>query len=425
MVDIHIHPSKLHGHLTIPSSKSHTLRAIVFAALAQGISTIKHYLPSPDTSAMIEAVRLLGATVKIHPTSLEIKGCGGILNIAEDVIQCGNSGIALRFIGALAGLISEYTILTGDYSLRHNRHTKPLLDGLNQLGATALSSRGDMHAPLIIKGPFTKQRATIDGQDSQPVSALLIASAFAPHPTELHVTDPGEKPWIDLTLYWFKKLGIKYQMKDYSFYQVEGSSLIKGFTYTVPGDFSTAAFPIAAALITRSELTLHNIDMDDIQGDKALIPALEQMGAHFNIDNTKKTLTIKKDSFLKGGCIDINDFIDSLPILSVIACFAEGKTEIVNAAIARKKECDRIACITSELKKMGAQIEETSDGVIVHSSILHGAKLNTHHDHRLALSLSVAALASGSSTIHDIECIAKTYSSFCEDFQSIGANIHL
>jgi 3-phosphoshikimate 1-carboxyvinyltransferase len=425
MADFHIQPSQLQGSLIVPPSKSHTLRAILFAALARGTSKIEQFLPSPDTTAMIEAVRLLGAEVIYEPRTLLIKGFAGKPKIAEDVIQCGNAGQVLRFVGALAGLIPQYTILTGDNSIRHNRPIQPLLDALNQLGAFAVSSRGDGYAPVLIKGPLTQGIATLDGQDSQPVSGLLIVGAFAPHPIELHVTNPGETPWIELTLDWFKRLGIPYQAKDYTYYRMEGSSQIDGFHYIVPGDFSTAAFPIAAALLTHSELTLHNVDLDDIQGDKAIIPVLQQMGAQLIIDKTRRTLTVKKSPSLKGMRIDINDFVDALPILSVIGCFAEGSTEIVNAAIARKKESDRISAVACELKKMGARVEEKPDGLIIHASPLHGAKLDTYHDHRLALSLSVASLAAhGPSTVHGIECASKTYPNFLQDFQAIGAQIN-
>ncbi len=427
MVDFAITPSVVEGALTLPSSKSHTLRAILFAALAKGTSHIESYLDSPDTHAMIGAVRLLGAKVEVQKDSLFIEGCSGKLKTPDDVINCGNSGLVLRLIGALSGLIPEYCILTGDSSIRHNRPIKPLLEALSQLGCFAASSRGDDFAPLIIKGPFTKDFAQLDGQDSQPVSGLLIAGAFAPHPIKLHVTNPGEKPWIDLTLDWFKRLNIPYyKMQDYTYYEMYGSGSINSFSYKVPGDLSTIAFPVATALLNQSKLVLHNVDLNDIQGDKALLCILEEMGARFSVDPIEKTLSIEKTPSLQGKKIDLNCCIDALPILSVIACFAKGSTEITNASIARKKESDRISCITSELRKMGALIEEKEDGLIIHPSTLHGALVNSHHDHRIALSLSVAALsAKGSSCIQGIECIAKTYPGFCEDFSKIGAQIDI
>ena len=419
-------PSSLDGIITLPSSKSHTLRAILFGAWAKGTSYIQSYLDSPDTHAMIGAVRLLGAKVEIQKDFLVIEGCSGKLQAPDDVIQCGNSGLVLRLIGALSGLIPHYTLLTGDHSIRHNRAVKPLLQALLQLGCFATSSRGDDHAPLIIKGPFTKDFATLEGQDSQPVSGLLIAGAFAPHPIQLHVTNPGETPWIDVTLDWFKRLNIPYKMHDYTHYEMQGSGSINAFTYKVPGDLSTLAFIVAAALLNQSKLTIENVDLSDIQGDKILLSILEEMGAQFSIDPLKKTLLVEKSPPLQGKKIDLNACIDALPILSVIACFAKGPTEITNARVARKKESDRISCITSELKKMGALVEEKEDGLIIHPSTLHGAHLSSYHDHRLALSLSIAALAAkGSSRIQGVECITKTYPEFYSDFCKIGAEIKI
>jgi 3-phosphoshikimate 1-carboxyvinyltransferase len=424
MHSFNIYPSTFAGSLRVPPSKSHTMRAIFFAALAKGTSTIENFLHSPDVTAMIEAVRLFGADVIVHKNRLEIKGCAGKLKTPQDVIQCGNSGIVLRFIGALAALIPHYTILTGDPSIRQNRPVQPLLLGLNQLGAFAVSSLNNGYAPIIVKGPLTKSTAIVDGEDSQPISGLLMTAAFAPHSIEIYVKNPGEKPWIDLTLDWMQKLGISTLNSDYVYYRVEGNARINSFNYTVPGDFSTAAFPLVAAIITQSQLTLHNINMKDCQGDKAIIPLLQKMGAHFDIDEKRNTLTVRSGSKLNGIKVDINDFIDALPILAIIGCFAEGRTEIVNAEMARKKESDRIHTIASELKKMGAHIEEHPDGLVIENSELYGAELNAHHDHRIGLALSTAAFAAKTpSKILGIECIAKTYYQFYEDFKAIGARI--
>lgn len=424
MADFIISPSVLKGDIVIPSSKSHTLRAILFAALANGVSTIEKVLASPDTEAMIQAVQQLGAKISRTERGLTIIGVSGKPRVADDVIQCGNSGQVLRFIGAIGALIPEYTILTGDHSIRHNRPVQPLLHGLQQLGATAFSSRGDGFAPILIKGPITQNHASIDGEDSQPVSGLLIASAFAPHSIDLHITNPGEKPWVALTLDWFRRLGIAYTSSDFTYYHLKGQSTLEPFDYSVPGDFSSAAFPIVSALITNSELRVNNLDMTDIQGDKAVIPILQQMGAKISIDADTRSLIVHKGSDLQGIRIDINQCVDALPILSVLGCFAKGKTEIYNGAIARKKESDRICAMTRELTKMGAHIEEKEDGLTIYSSILHGSHLNTYYDHRMALSLSVAALAAkGDSVIRGIECINKTYFSFYPDFIAIGAKI--
>lgn len=419
-----IHPSKLQGTLSVPPSKSHTMRALLFATLAEGTSRIEDFLLSPDTFAMIEAIKHLGAKVRIKENVIEVTGTNGHLSLPEDVIQCGNSGQVFRFIGALAGLLPGYTILTGDESIRNNRPAAPLLDALMQLGAFAETLVPTHSAPLIVRGPFTSGFARLDGQDSQPVSGLLIAAAFAPHPIEFEVINPGEMPWIDLTLDWLKKLKIPYQMENYTCYRMEGNSSIKSFSYRVPGDFSTAAFPIVAALITHSPLTLHNVDMNDCQGDKKIIPLLEQMGASFTYDASKRILSVQPGKQLDGIDIDINACIDALPIMAVAGCFAKGRTTLYNGAIARRKESDRIQAITTELKKMGADIEEKEDGVVVHGSKLKGADLLAYNDHRLALSLTVASLgASSAAKLSGTECIAKTYPNFFDAFTSIGARI--
>ena len=415
-----ITPSKIHGTIKVPSSKSHTLRAILFGMMGKGRSLIRGYLHSSDSEAMIEAVTLFGAKVEIIGTDLFIQGIG-YPKAAENVIQAVNSGQVLRFIGALAALSPHYTIITGDHSIRHNRPIAPLLDGLRQLGAFAETSRGDGYAPIIIRGPLKGGSATLDGQDSQPISGLIIASAFAPHKTEIFVKNPGETPWIDLTLHWLDYLGLPYKRENYTHYTLPGHGSFDRFERTIPGDMSSAAYPVAAALITGSEITVQNIDMNDVQGDKALFLALKSMGAdlEFGIDFIKV-----RPSKLKGKSLDINQFIDSITILAVLGCYAEGKTVITGASIARHKESNRIEAIVTELKKMGASIQETDDGLIVEHSPLKGAVMETYHDHRMVMSLSCAALgAKGSSTIHGVTCARKTYPTFKADFMQMGALI--
>lgn len=417
MANARIKPGTLRGAATIPPSKSQTMRALLFAAMAKGKSEIERYLPSPDTAAMVDALRLFG--IKIEQTQNTIWVEGGKLHPAADVIQCGNSGQVLRFLGALAALLPSYSIFTGDASIRSNRPIQPLIDGLSQLGAFAASSRLNGYAPLLVKGPIKGGHAAISGEDSQPVSALLILGAFAPQPIELSVKNAGEKPWVGLTLSWFDRLGIPYENRDFESYSMKGGAALSGFKYAVPGDFSSAAFFLTAALATQSEIVLESLDMNEPQGDKAIIDVLKQMGARLEVRGT--SVAVKKSPALRGIRIDVNELIDALPILAVAACFAEGETAIVNGAIARKKESDRIHSIAKELKKMGADIEEKPDGLVIRKSDLKGAVLETYHDHRLAMALSVAALgAKGESTIRGVECASKSYPSFFSDLAALA-----
>lgn len=409
--------SELKGEITIPPSKSQTLRAILFAALATGKSVIHHYLHSPDTQAMIEACRLFGAKIHVSQARLDIEGIEGKIAFTEDVIDAGNSGIVLRFCSAIGALSSLPVVITGDHSIRHNRPMKTLLGGLSQLGVQAISTRGDGYAPVIVQGPIKPGVVAIDGSDSQNVSALLIAASFATGPVEIRVENPGEKPWVDLTLSWLKS----YSRNGYEQFFLEGNSQYSGFEYHVPGDLSSLAFPVAAALITGSEIAIHNVDLNEPQGDKELISLLQAMGANFVYEN--KTLFVKK-STLTGCDADINNYIDALPILAVLGCFAEGKTHIFNAAVATQKECNRIVSIATELQKMGALVNVTADGLQIKKSKLIGTSVHSYHDHRMVMSLAVAGFgASRETIITPVDCVAKTFPSFLTDFQALGANL--
>ena len=410
------------GSIQIPSSKSHTQRALLFSLMADGVSTIRNYLPSPDTDAMLLAIQQFGAKILFQDESkLEILGTNGNIQPAENIIDARNSGQVLRFIAALASLLPTYTILTGDLSIRKNRAVSPLLEGIRQLGGFAESSLQNDTAPIIIKGPIKAGKATLSGEDSQPVSALLMACSFLSAPTELVIKNAGEKPWIELTLYWMDLLGLGYEHTNLECFTVYGNGKYKGFDLTMPGDLSSAAFPAVAALITGSPLTLENIDKNSAQGDFKLFEILKKMGAHLEYNPSRKTLLIKNTGELLGGTFDINDCIDAAPILTTIGCFCKKPLTLENAAIARKKESNRISAMTLELGKMGALIEETADGLTVFPSRLKGTTVSSFQDHRVAMSLAVAGFgAEGTTFIQDVECIRKSYPNFNKDFSSLG-----
>ena len=420
----HIQRSKLCGSLTIPASKSHSQRAILFASLADGRSIIRNSLPSPDIKAMIHACRSMGAVITVNADQIEILGTNGTPQALQDVVDAGNSGQVLRFIAAVASLTAGYTVITGDRSIRKHRPMQPLLDGLNQLGVWAVSMHNTGTAPILIQGPWKHNTATIDGAVSQPISGLLIAAAFAPRPTNLYVTNHGETTWIDVTLNWFDRLGIIYTRKDYAEYQITGNARYAGFKYTVPGDLSSCAFPIIGALITNSELTLHGVDLQDVQGDKELIFILQRMGAKIEIDHAQQTIQVQPSPALTGITLNINAFNDAVPVLAVLACFATSPSIISGAAATRTKESDRLATIAGELNKMGANITEHADGLTIHPATLTGTTVQAHQDHRIAMALSIAALAAnGETRITGTECIDKSYPNFANDLISVGAKI--
>lgn len=419
-------PSGVSGTITPPTSKSHTLRAILFASLAKGQSIIRQPLLSPDTHAMIVACRQLGAQITWQSfDTLQIEGVAGQPQVPAEALNAGNSGQVLRFVSAVAALTSGQVVMTGDKSICTQRPMTPLLSALTQLGVSCISHDG--YAPITLHGPLQSGHATLSGEDSQPVSALLIAAAFLEGETTLTVMNPGEIPWVALTLDWFDRMGIAYiQEQHYTHYHISGNASVMGFHYRVPGDFSSLAYPLVAALLTGSALCIENVDMTDAQGDKAVIGILVEMGAPIVIDEVLHCLWVHRlISPLQGRVIDVNPFIDAVTLLAVVGCYATGTTYLTNAAIARHKECNRLWCITQELKKMGAKITETEDGLCIEHSPLHGSfTLQSYQDHRMVLSLTVAALAAvGSSKIHDVTCVFKSYPDFLKQMQTIGAEI--
>lgn len=424
MMHYTVKPSKLQGMILASPSKSHTLRAILFASMADGVSIIENVLNSPDTEAMIRACRALGAQLKYNNNTITITGVAGTPCLPDDIINAGNSGQVLRFIAAISALLDGHVVLTGDKSVRFNRPVKPLMDGLRGLGATCISTKNDDHAPLIIKGPIAPGHTMLDGEDSQPVSGVLIASAFLPGKTTIHVNNPGEKPWVALTLTWFDKLGITYTHQNFESYCMDGYARIQGFKHMVSGDFSSIAYPLIAALITGSQITIKNIDMNDAQGDKHIIEVLCKMGAR--IEQHDNHLVVYPSGLLCGCTIDVNPMIDALPILAVLGCYATGNTQLINAGIARKKESDRLASITYELHKMGANITETDTSLSIQNTPLTGAVMHAHDDHRIAMALSIAALgASSASCIQGVACVKKSYPAFLHDMQALGCHIEM
>ena len=418
-----VRPSFITGELKVPSSKSHTMRAIFFAMMAKGQSRIYDFLHSPDTDVMIRACQALGAKINVLQDILEVEGVGGKPKLPAQVIDVGNSGQVLRFIGAITALIEDgYSILTGDNSICHLRPMAPLLDGLEQLGCFAKSSKGDGHAPIIIKGPVRHHQIHINGRDSQPVSGLLMLAAFAPHAIEIHVDEPGEKPWVDLTLSWLNRFSIPVTQRDHVYYQLNGNANISGFEYTVPGDMSSLSFPLVASAIAGTALHILNVDMNDIQGDKKIVEILKMIGAPIDISDRGIQLHANPKGVLLGFDLDINDCIDALPILAVLACFVSKPSVIRGASIARCKESDRISVMASQLRKMGAKIKEYPDGLEINPTPLKGAQVHSHRDHRIAMSLAIAGMnAQGHTTILDIDCIEKSYPHFIQTFQALGA----
>jgi 3-phosphoshikimate 1-carboxyvinyltransferase len=418
-LDIKTSKSILAGDISIPASKSHTIRAVAIAGMAEGRSILGKPLISADTSSCINSMVKFGGKVE-KKGDLTITGNKGVISPGCKRIDVGNSGTSLRILTALAALASHPITFDGDDSIR-KRPMEPLLSALRNLGADVNSTNGK--CPFTIRGPIKGGKTEVDGISSQFLTALLLACPLAINNTEIHVNNLHEKPYVELTLGWLRKQSIHFENKGLNWFKITGGQRYKPFKQDIPADFSSATFPLCAAAITGSEIAIRGLDFSDHQGDKEVFSILDKMGVE--ITRTDQGVFVKGGE-LHGTEIDMNSTPDALPALAVVGCFARGKTSLVNVAQARLKECDRISALATELRKMNANVEELKDGLVIHESKLLGTRVHGYDDHRMVMALAVAGLASEGETIVDTaESINITYPSFIDDMKNIGANIEL
>ncbi|MCK9266758.1 3-phosphoshikimate 1-carboxyvinyltransferase [bacterium] len=414
----------LQGEAFIPGSKSQTIRGIIFGSLAKGTSEIKNPLISADTLAAVNGCRDLGAKIDVsNNNSWVVEGFDGNPFQPYKILDLGNSGTSLNLLTGISSLGNFKVTLNGDSSLRQ-RPLQPLLDALNTLGAKAISVNNNSCPPIEITGKIKGGRTKVDGISSQFVSSLLITTPLAERNTQIEVVNIHEKPYIDMTLNWLNEQNIRYEKSDdLTFFNIEGSQHYSSFIKNIPGDWSSATFLIVAGAITKSDILLKGLDINDTQGDKEVIKYLEKMGADIKVE--AEGIRIKGRE-LTGTDIDLNNTPDALPALAVVGCFAKGTTTLCNVAHARIKETDRIKVMTQELIKMGADIRETQDGMIIKQSNLKGTTVDGHYDHRVIMALSLAGLISeGKTSISSSEAINITFPTFVKLMESLGAKIKM
>lgn len=427
-----VRKSSLSGSVRIPGSKSHTIRAVAIASLAEGTSRVREPLVASDTLSAFNAYRLLGAEVA-QSGDWSIRGVAGRPSVPENVIDVGNSGTTLYIALASAALVDGTAVFTGDDQIRR-RPAQPLIEALGALGAKVESTRGNGMAPIIVRGPMRGGCVRLDcSKTSQYLTSLLINCPLASGDTTIEAENLIEKPYIQMTLRWLEEQGIEIGVipspgaESWSEgatgcrFRVPGNQSYHAFDRAIPADWSSATFFMCAAAITGSNLTLLGLDMNDTQGDKAVADMLAAMGV--TIEPVADGLRIAGGP-LRGAEFDLADTPDALPAMAVTACFAEGETRLVNVPQARLKETDRIAVMHEELSKMGADIEELPDGLVIRGRQLKPAFVHGHADHRVIMALAVAGLAlDGETTISTAEALSVTFPTFVELMKSAGASI--
>jgi len=465
------------GTMTAPSSKSHTIRALICASLADDTSFITAPLISGDMESAVQVLRQLGVTiteVSNNPLVLKVTPpSGGLLASAERdaagtntghsgqsdkptelVLDLGNSGSLLYFLGMILAAVNVPVCLTGDESLR-SRPVEPLLSVYRQAdihsAARIKNDTGSMEVPpLRFCGPLPAGAYQLDGPFSQPVTGLLLAAPLLNGMSRITFNKAGERPYLRMTCSWLRIASIEVLNRDDYYFEVAGRQRYRSFSETIPGDWSSALFPLTAAV---------NLDPADTQGDSQALSILKAMGADIRCDTERRTVSVFPISgTLKGGRFDCADIPDAVPILAAAAVFCTGETLLLNAGVCRFKECDRLAASAEELAKFGADITQGEDFLRIggidgsggNSSTvngsggqkLHPARVRSRGDHRIAMMLAVAAcgiaaryhsgqqsdttkenieIFSEISCIEDFDCVKISYPRFIEDMNAAGA----
>ena len=418
----------LRGWVRVPGDKSISHRALLLGALAEGTSLVSSFLPAADCQATRRCLRQLGVEIEeLDDTTLIVHGQGlHGLRPPNKPLDCANSGTTMRLLsGILAGQPFR-SVLTGSAQLRRRPMARITIP-LRQMGAQVTDTDG--HAPLTIEGGRLQGiDYTLPLASAQVKSSVLLAGLYADGPTTVREPMPAR----DHTERMLQAMGWKLRIADCGL-RIEPGQRLRALDIVVPGDFSSAAFLIAAAvLVPGSEVTIEDVGVNPTR--TGALEVLEAMGADIRVDNERDCsgepvadLTVRASELRAAeiGSALIPRLIDELPLLALVATQARGTTRIGDAAELRVKETDRIATTAAELRKLGAEIEALPDGFVVQGpSPLKGATVDSHGDHRLAMTLAVAGLlAAGQTRVCDVECIADSFPGFAATLRRLGGGI--
>jgi 3-phosphoshikimate 1-carboxyvinyltransferase len=434
---VRIHSSgPLRGTIIPPSSKYHTLRCILAAFLAPGVSRICYPAVSDDTDVLLKACSQLGGHIQTEKQVdrrqiLSIRGTGGLLRTPPNAtIDVGNAGAVLRLLLGICAVLPEAITFTTPYpGSLGRRPNADLLQALAQLGATIESQTVEGTLPIKIRGGQIRGgKVRISGKkSSQYASALLFLAPLLKEGLDIEILDElTSGSFLDLTIQILKEAGISVLTEErYQHYVVAGMQQYRPRKYIIPGDYSSAAALLAAGATAKGEITLSNLQAGDANGE-AMLEAFSEMGMH--ITRTENAITARCYEPLHGITFDGNRTIDSVPAIVAAACFASSPSYIYNVANLRLKESDRINDLAAALNKAGCHVDPSADSVEIHpvglDGIKGGANLDAHADHRLIEAFVAIGLASKQPiTVSNVFHIAKSYPHFFEDLIYLGAKI--
>ncbi|WP_234495539.1 3-phosphoshikimate 1-carboxyvinyltransferase [Vibrio maritimus] len=415
---------KVSGTVNLPGSKSVSNRALLLAALAEGTTTLTNLLDSDDIRHMLNALTKLGVEYQLSAdkTQCVVKGLGKAFSVDSSTeLFLGNAGTAMRPLAAALCLGKGEFILTGEPRMKE-RPIGHLVDALVEAGADITYLENENYPPLNIKGTGLKGgHVKIDGSiSSQFLTAFLMSAPLAESDVTIEIV--GElvsKPYIDITLHIMKQFGVEVENQDYQNFVVKsGQQYQSPGQFLVEGDASSASYFLAAAAIKGGEIKVTGIGKNSIQGDIHFADALEKMGA--DIEWGDDYILCRKGE-LVGIDMDYNHIPDAAMTIATTALFAKGTTAIRNVYNWRVKETDRLAAMATELRKVGATVEEGEDYIIVEpTKDLKHAAIDTYDDHRMAMCFSLVALSDTPVTINDPKCTSKTFPDYFDKLEGLS-----
>jgi len=402
-----------------PPAKAYTLRALLFAAFADGTSVLRNPLLADDQLKMIDCLRNLGVRIDIAGQSgqevITVQGCNGHFQPLAEQLFVGDSGVTMNFLCSAACFASKPVILTGTARL-NERPIKEVIDGVLQLGAQVEYLGTVGFPPVKIKpARLSGGRAVINGAiTSQYFSSLVISAPYAASLVELVCADSmTERPYFDISTSMMQTFGVSVKNTDYRIITIPNHKHYQAQDLAIEGDFSSASFLFLGAMVLGSAVTVQGLNRTSVQGDRRFLDLAERMGCKVSWNGSAVTIAGNAMQAIEE---DMSDIPDLVPPMAVAAAFASGTSRFTNIAHLVHKESNRVLAMVTELQKMGidAGFDQSSMWVTGKSARMHGAQLATYNDHRIAMSLAIAGLATGNQIIENPGCVGKSFPDFWE-----------
>lgn len=405
---------------TAPPSKSYTHRAMIIAALANGMSILHNPLVAHDTNLTRYALESLGARIHAEPDLIRITGSDGHFACdREKTLDLDNSGTSLRLLTSLALLCDQPLVLTGSARMQE-RPVGPLADALVEVGGTVEFLHKKGYPPIRVHGTLAGGKTIIDGSmSSQFVSSLLIVSPYAQQPIDLRLlAPPVSRSYLDVTVSIMRQFGARVFMDDHTHFQVSNRQRYQARSYDIEGDYSSASYFFAIAALCGGRVTVSNLNPHSVQGDRQFPELLRSMGCTVYEGDT--AFTVERTGDLGGIECDMSSSPDTVQTLCMVAAMASTPTSIHGVSHLKYKESDRLIGTVERLNHLGGDVHLDSDSITIRPAPLHGGTIDPADDHRTAMSFAVLGLATGGMTIKHAECVNKSFPGFWDALAGAG-----